>query len=65
MMCEHCEATVQKALEAVPGVTDARASHAEGLAVVELNQPVPDEALRAAVEAEDYQVTQITDGEKS
>ena len=65
MMCEHCEATVQKALEAVPGVTAARASHAEGLAVVELSRPVPEEALRAAVEAEDYQVTQITDGEKS
>ncbi|MBR7010111.1 MAG: heavy metal translocating P-type ATPase [Oscillospiraceae bacterium] len=56
MMCVHCEARVQKALEALPGVERAVASHERGVAVVSLNAPVADETLRAAVEAEDYQV---------
>lgn len=56
MMCEHCEARVKKALEAVPGVESAVADHTAGTAVVTLSAPVPDEALRAAVEAQDYKV---------
>ena len=56
MMCSHCEARVKKALEAVPGVESAVADHTAGTAVVTLSAPVEDEALRAAVEAQDYQV---------
>ncbi|MBR4359689.1 MAG: heavy metal translocating P-type ATPase [Clostridia bacterium] len=56
MMCMHCEARVKKALEAVPGVESAVADHAAGTAVVTLAAPVADEALRAAVEAQDYKV---------
>ena len=56
MMCHHCEARVKKALEAVPGVESAVADHTAGTAVVTLAAPVPDEALRAAVEAQDYKV---------
>jgi len=56
MMCEHCEARVKKALEAVPGVESAVADHAAGTAVVTLSAPVEDEKLRAAVEAQDYKV---------
>ncbi len=56
MMCGHCEARVKKALEAVPGVESAVADHTAGTAVVTLNAPVADEALKAAVEAQDYQV---------
>ena len=56
MMCGHCEARVKKALEAVPGVENAVADHAAGTAVVTLAAPVADEALRAAVEAQDYKV---------
>ncbi len=56
MMCEHCEARVKKALEAVPGVESAVADHAAGTAVVTLSAPVGDEMLRAAVEAQDYKV---------
>lgn len=56
MMCMHCEARVKKALEAVPGVTGAVADHNKGTAVVTLSAPVEDEVLRAAVEAQDYQV---------
>ncbi len=56
MMCPHCEARVKKALEAVPGVACAAADHSKGTAVVTLAAPVEDEALRAAVEAQDYKV---------
>ena len=56
MMCMHCEARVKKALEALPGVESAAADHTAGTAVVTLSVPVEDEALRAAVEAQDYKV---------
>ena len=56
MMCPHCEARVKKALEAVEGVESAVADHELGTAVVTLREPVADEVLKAAVEAQDYQV---------
>jgi len=59
MMCEHCEATVKKALESVPGVYSAAASHTAGTAVVEAAADVDEAALKAAVEAEDYAVRAI------
>ena len=59
MMCTHCEATVQKALEAVPGVQSAQVSHEAGRAVVQCAEAVSDEALRKAVEDKDYTVTGI------
>ena len=59
MMCQHCEARVKKALEALEGVTAAVADHDKGTAVVTLSQPVADEVLRKAVEDQDYQVTGI------
>ncbi|MBQ8995334.1 MAG: heavy metal translocating P-type ATPase [Oscillospiraceae bacterium] len=59
MMCTHCEATVKKALEAVDGVAEAKVSHVEGTAVVELNKDVTDDALKSAVEAKDYIVLEV------
>ena len=56
MMCMHCEARVKKALEAVDGVKEATASAADKTAVVTLEKEVPYEVLKAAVEAQDYQV---------
>ena len=56
MMCSHCEARVKKALEAVDGVQSAVADHNSGTATVTLSAPVADDALRAAVEAQDYKV---------
>ena len=58
-MCEHCEATVRQALESLPFVESAEASHTAGTAVVTLSGPADEQALRAAVEAEDYTVTGI------
>ena len=59
MMCGHCEARVKKALEAVEGVAEAKVSHESGSAVVTLSAPVDDAVLKQAVEAQDYQVTDI------
>ena len=59
MMCEHCEATVQKALEALDGVASAKASHKKGTAVVKLDSEVSDDVLKKAVEDKDYKVTGI------
>ena len=59
MMCSHCEATVKKALEAVPGVAQAQVSHTSGTAVVTLSAPVDNDTLKSAVEAKDYTVTAI------
>ena len=59
MMCSHCEATVKKALEAIPEVAEAKVSHEAGTAVVTLSAPVDDAVLKNAVEAKDYNVTEI------
>ena len=59
MMCEHCEASVKKALEAIEGVESAAVSHKDGKAVVTLSSEVSDDALKTAVEAKDYKVTGI------
>ena len=56
MMCQHCEAHVKKALEALTGVASAEVSHKTGTARVTLNAPVADDVLKQAVEAQDYKV---------
>ena len=59
MMCGHCEARVKKALEAVDGVASAVADHNNGTAVVTLTKDVSNETLKAAVEAQDYEVAGV------
>ena len=59
MMCPHCEATVKKALMALPEVEDAQVSHEAGTAVVTLNADAEDAALKKAVEDKDYKVLGI------
>ena len=56
MMCEHCEATVVKALKKIDGVTEASADHVKGEAVVELSKEVDNELLKEAIEDRDYKV---------
>ena len=56
MMCGHCEATVKKALEALPTVESAEVSHEKGTAVVKLKEPTDFEVLKKAVEDKDYKV---------
>ena len=59
MMCGHCEARVKKALEALAQVEEAEVSHESGTAVVTLSGEIADNELKAAVEAQDYTVTEI------
>lgn len=60
MMCGHCEASVKKALEAVPAVELAEVSHEKGTAVVTLKGEISDEVLKKAVEEIDYEVVSIS-----
>lgn len=55
MMCAHCENTIQKALEALPGVEKAEVSHETGTAILSLSAAVKEEAIRKAVEDKDYE----------
>ncbi len=59
MMCGHCEATVKKTLEALPGVSAAVVSHTDGTAVLTLAEDVDNAVLKKAVEDKDYTVTEI------
>lgn len=59
MMCPHCEARVQKALEALPEVVSAAVSHKDGTAIVTLSASVADDVLKQTVQAQDYPVTEI------
>ena len=59
MMCMHCEASVKKALEALPQVESAVANHETGVAEVTLLSPIDDRILKETVEAKDYTVLEI------
>ncbi len=59
MMCGHCTGRVQKALEAVEGVSAVSMSLEEKTATVELAAEVADEALTAAVIEAGYEVKSI------
>lgn len=54
MMCNHCEMTVKKALEALDGVEKADVSHTKGTAVLTLNKAVADGDIKKAIEDKDY-----------
>ncbi len=55
MMCAHCQAHVQKALEGVAGVSAATVDLESKKATVELAQEVADEVLSAAVKEAGYE----------
>ena len=57
MMCMHCVSHVQKALEAVDGVSAAEVSLEKKQAVVTLAHEVADQALVDAVKAAGYEAT--------
>lgn len=56
MMCAHCQAHVQKALEGVEGVAKAEVDLEKKTATVTLEKEVADETLTAAVTEAGYQV---------
>ncbi len=54
MMCEHCERAVKTALESLPFVCEAEASHEQGTAVITLCGAADEAMIRKAVEDEGY-----------
>lgn len=54
MMCNHCEMTVKKALEALDGVEKADVSHTKGIAVLTLDKAVAEGDIKKAIEDKDY-----------
>ena len=59
MMCGHCQATVEKALKGVPGVSEVVVSLEDKNAVVTAEKSVSADALKAAVVDAGYEVTNI------
>lgn len=59
MMCSHCTGRVQKALEAVAGVSKVEVSLENKNAVVTLAENVADDTLKAAVTDAGYEVKSI------
>ena len=58
MSCSHCSSRVEQALNGVPGVK-AKVDLERKTAYLELEQDVPDETLKQAVEQAGYQVVNI------
>ncbi len=56
MMCPHCEATVNKALEAIDGVESSAASHEKGEVAVTLSKDVDLAVLETAITDAGYKV---------
>ncbi|MBR6244618.1 heavy metal translocating P-type ATPase [bacterium] len=54
MMCPHCEARVKKALESLPGVTEANADHKTGNVKIRMSEPVSIDIIRKTIEEQDY-----------
>lgn len=54
MMCEHCEASVKKALLKIDGIENAEVSHTAGTAVITLSKDVDEAVIKEAIEDRDY-----------
>lgn len=59
MMCEHCEATVKKALLGIDGVVNAEVSHKNGTAKIELSKDVDNKIIKDTVEEKDYKFISV------
>lgn len=59
MMCKHCEAHVKEAIEKIEGVVSAVSNHETNSVVIETCAEVPEESLKAAVEAAGYEYAGI------
>lgn len=56
MMCAHCEATVEKKVKAIVGVTAVKADHIDGKVVVEFKAPATLNEIKEAIKAADYTI---------
>ena len=59
MMCNHCKATVEKALSGVPGVTAAVVDLEAKTATVTLSEDVADATLFDAVKAKGFEPVKV------
>ncbi len=59
MMCPHCESRVKRTLESLSCVESAEVSHVSGEAVAVCTDICDIEAMKAAVEAQGYEVKEI------
>lgn len=59
MMCQHCAAHVQSALQALPGVDSVKVELENKRALLTLSAPVEPDAISAAVQDAGYTVTKI------
>ena len=59
IMCAHCEMRVKKALEALPFIESAQASHETGTAVVSLNGNFDEAAVKTAVTNAGYEFVSV------
>jgi Cu+-exporting ATPase len=64
MSCEHCKATVEKALQSVDGVSQAVVDLKAGNAEITLSESVSDEALKKVVKDAGYEPLEIRTAEK-
>ncbi len=55
MMCEHCEARIQKAIGALDGVISVKADHTAGTAAVVTKKALDSKAVEKAVTDQDYE----------
>ena len=49
MSCQHCVASVTKALAEIGGISDVKVSLEEGEATFNENSPVPEETIKDAI----------------
>lgn len=59
MKCMHCKASVEKALQAVPGVTAAEVDLEAKTAKIVLAEDVADDVLKEAVKAKGFEPVQM------
>lgn len=62
MTCEHCATSIEKALRGMQGVQQAKVSHAEGKAWVEVLDNLKAQHIVDAVKAAGYDAQALTDG---
>lgn len=56
MSCGHCEGAVTSEVSALPGVTEVRAAATTGLVTVVSQEPLTEDAVRAAVDEAGYEL---------
>ena len=55
MMCEHCEAHVEKSIEGINGVKEATADHKAGTVTIKAETEIDKEKIKTAVESAGYE----------